>query len=190
VGRLESEAILGQRPASIPTAAGAARDILVGIAFLDGNATRRDKGTQLISPGANGYLESLTDALDRTVTFDQYDGAGRVKQETLPGNRVLLFDYDENGNLRSLTPPGRPVHAFTYTAVDLLHEYVPPVVPLDVRPMVDLTGNAQLKLAPPSGFSSGRWLSSTCDCPSRSGGLSFGPSRLRGTIWLPLGLWC
>jgi len=72
----------------------------------------------------NGYLDYIEDALGRRTTFDAYDDAGRVKQETLPGNRGISFDYDENGNLTSLTPPGKPAHLFEYTAVDLLEHYV------------------------------------------------------------------
>ena len=65
-----------------------------------------------------GYLETITDPLNRVTSF-QYDDAGRVTQQTLPGNRVIGFNYDANGNLTSLTPPGKPQHAFDYTEVDL-----------------------------------------------------------------------
>ena len=74
---------------------------------------------------ANGYLETITDPLNRVTSF-QYDDAGRVTQQTLPGNRTIGFTYDANGNLTSLTPPGKPQHAFDYTEVDLMKEYDPP----------------------------------------------------------------
>jgi RHS repeat-associated protein len=77
---------------------------------------------------ANGFLSSLTDALNR-VTGLSYDNAGRVTQQTLPDSRVIGFGYDANGNLTSLTPPGRPAHTFAYNAVDLLTSYTPPAVP-------------------------------------------------------------
>lgn len=72
-----------------------------------------------------GYLETVTDPLNRVTSF-QYDDAGRITQQTLPGNHVIGFTYDANGNLTSLTPPGKPQHAFDYTEVDLMKEYDPP----------------------------------------------------------------
>ncbi|MEP7339705.1 MAG: RHS repeat-associated core domain-containing protein [Acidobacteriota bacterium] len=77
---------------------------------------------------ANGFLASLTDALNRVTGFG-YDSAGRVTQQTLPDARVIGFAYDANGNLTSLTPPGRPAHTFAYNAVDLLTSYTSPTVP-------------------------------------------------------------
>jgi RHS repeat-associated protein len=77
---------------------------------------------------ANGFLSSLTDALNR-VTSLSYDNAGRVTQQTLPDSRVIGFGYDANGNPTSLTPPGRPAHTLAYNSVDLLTSYTPPTVP-------------------------------------------------------------
>ena len=74
---------------------------------------------------AQSYLASITDPLNRTVTFT-YDGAGRVLQQTMPDGRVIAYTYDANSNLTSLTPPGRPSHSFTYTPVDLEASYTPP----------------------------------------------------------------
>lgn len=80
-----------------------------------------------ISYNAQGYVDTLTDALNRNTTF-QYDLAGRVTRKTLPDGRELAYSYDANGNLTSLTPPGRPPHVFDYTAVDLTDRYTPPAV--------------------------------------------------------------
>lgn len=74
-----------------------------------------------------GYLESVTDALDR-VTRYSYDATGRVKTVTTPDSRTIGFDYDANGNLVSVTPPGRPSHGFDYNAVDLSTGYMPPAL--------------------------------------------------------------
>jgi len=74
-----------------------------------------------------GFLEWIQDAESREARFD-YDAAGRVVTQNLPGNRVVGYDYDANGNLTSLTPPGRPAHAFSYNAVDLVSRYTPPAV--------------------------------------------------------------
>ena len=75
----------------------------------------------------SGYLESVTDPLNRKVSLS-YDPAGRVTNQTLPDQRVISYTYDDNGNLDSLTPPGRPAHKFNYTPIDLPAHYTPPDV--------------------------------------------------------------
>jgi RHS repeat-associated protein len=72
-----------------------------------------------------GYVRTVTDPLNRTVTYTR-DSAGRVTTQTLPDGRVIGFGYDNNGNLTSITPPGRPAHGFDYTPVDLESAYAPP----------------------------------------------------------------
>ena len=74
---------------------------------------------------ANGYLASVTDALNRTISFTR-DADGRVTATTLPDGRVVGASYDENSNLLTLTPPGRPAHSFSYTSRDLTEQYTPP----------------------------------------------------------------
>lgn len=74
-----------------------------------------------------GYLQSIIDAENRTISFE-YDGAGRVTQQTLPDNRQISYGYDANGNVTSITPPGRPAHVFNYNAFDLEGQYTPPTV--------------------------------------------------------------
>ncbi len=75
----------------------------------------------------SGFLDTITDPLGRLTTFD-YDGAGRVTRQTLPGSRQIDYGHDDNGNLTSVTPPSRPAHAFTHTPVDLLETYTAPPV--------------------------------------------------------------
>ena len=74
----------------------------------------------------NSYdqLESLTTATG--VTSFEYDSAGRVKTQTLPGGRVVSYTYDAGGNILSLTPAGRPAYTFTYDNVGLNNDYVAP----------------------------------------------------------------
>jgi RHS repeat-associated protein len=86
-----------------------------------------DERTVLFGYNDQGYLQTVTDPLQRTVNYE-YDLAGRVTRQILPGNREILYGYDKNGNLVSLKPPGRPVHEFKYTKIDLTSEYVPPAV--------------------------------------------------------------
>jgi RHS repeat-associated protein len=74
---------------------------------------------------AQGYLQTATNPLSQTVSFE-YDQVGRVIKEVLPDSRETTYTYDAGGNMTSLTPPGRPSHAFTYTPVDLMAEYIPP----------------------------------------------------------------
>jgi RHS repeat-associated protein len=72
-----------------------------------------------------GYLDTVTDALSRSVGFS-YDLAGRVTSQLLPDNQRLGFGHDANGNLTTLTPPGRPTHSFSYGLDDLEDSYAPP----------------------------------------------------------------
>jgi RHS repeat-associated protein len=87
--------------------------------------TGADARALALTYGTDGYVQTVTDAANQQVLY-QRDGAGRVTQATLPGNRLLRFGHDANGNLTSLTPPGRPAHAFTYTPIDLESDYAPP----------------------------------------------------------------
>ncbi len=75
--------------------------------------------------GPDGYLDSVTDPLSRTVSFET-DEAGRVTKQILPDTREIRFAYDANGNVTSVTPPVRPAHGFDYTPADQLHVYTPP----------------------------------------------------------------
>jgi RHS repeat-associated protein len=86
-----------------------------------------DQRTLSFAYNPQGYLQTVTDPLDRTVGYE-YDFAGRVTRQILPDNREVLYSYDANGNLASLTPPGRTAHVFKYNAIDQTQEYVPPDV--------------------------------------------------------------
>jgi YD repeat-containing protein len=78
----------------------------------------------------SGFLDTITDPLDRVTSFD-YDGAGRVTRQVLPGAREVLYAYDDNGNLTQVTPPSKPAHGFAHTPVDLLSSYTAPEITLD-----------------------------------------------------------
>ena len=82
-----------------------------------------------VAYNAEGYIESITDALTRTTRYE-YDLAGRVKKQVLPDLREILYDYDANGNLTSLTPPGKQAHTFGYTVMNQEEDYVPPEIGL------------------------------------------------------------
>ena len=77
-------------------------------------------------PGT-GLLDTVTDPTSRVTSFD-YDLAGRLEKQILPGGREVLYDYDDNGNLASVTPRGRTAHLFDHNAVDLVDSYTPPQV--------------------------------------------------------------
>jgi RHS repeat-associated protein len=91
-----------------------------------GPASRSTDFTYYSGGPFDGFLQTIIDAENRTLSFDDYDLAGRVKKQTLPGAREVHYSYDENGNLTALTPPAQPLHAFDYTAVDLNSRYTPP----------------------------------------------------------------
>ncbi|HUU04164.1 MAG TPA: RHS repeat-associated core domain-containing protein [Myxococcota bacterium] len=95
----------------------------------------------------DGFLESMTDPLQRSVSF-AHDAAGRVTIQTLPDGREILFGHDANGNLTSITPPGRPQHDFDYTPIDEQSDYTPPPVAGsgDTATHYDYNLDGQLKL--------------------------------------------
>ncbi|MGH7788769.1 MAG: RHS repeat domain-containing protein, partial [Candidatus Binatia bacterium] len=100
------------------------------------------------SPAAKGQVRTTTDAAGRATTFE-YDGAGRVDAQILPGNRRVEFAYDLAGNVTAITPPGRPAHGFAYTPLNLEAAYTPPqVVPplADVETTYAYTADRQLDL--------------------------------------------
>lgn len=74
-----------------------------------------------------GFLQSITDAENRTVRFE-YDNVGRVTKQILPDSREIQYGYNANGSVTSITPPGRPAHIFNYNAFDLEDQYTPPDV--------------------------------------------------------------
>ena len=86
-----------------------------------------DTRTSTYAYGTDGFLESVTDTLNRVASFER-DGIGRITKQVLPDLREINFTYDANGNLASLTPPGRPPHIFRYTALDESREYEPPAI--------------------------------------------------------------
>jgi RHS repeat-associated protein len=92
--------------------------------------TRNWHYTYKTSGPATGLLDTITDPLSRTTAF-QYDDAGRVTSETLPGGRVITYGYDANGNVTSVRTPPRfagqtSLHTFSFSPVDLLQDYTPP----------------------------------------------------------------
>ena len=84
-----------------------------------------DERVFTLTYNAEGFLESITDPLNRSTGF-RNDPVGRITRQTLPDLREIDFSYDANGNVTSITPPGQPAHFFDYTAVNLTETYDPP----------------------------------------------------------------
>jgi YD repeat-containing protein len=100
-----------------------ARGRLVSVRQGSGDGER----VSSLAYNALGYVESVTDPLNRTTRYS-YDAAGRVSAVTNPDGRVVAYRYDSNGNLVAITPPGRPQHGFDYDAVDQSTSYAPPAL--------------------------------------------------------------
>ena len=84
VGRIVQSQVANLNPVSfVYDARGRVQSISQG----SGVETR----TSAFGYNANGYLETITDPLNRVTSF-QYDDAGRVTQQTLPGNRTIGFN--------------------------------------------------------------------------------------------------
>ena len=86
-----------------------------------GRATSTTQGTRqaTFAYTPDGDLSQVTDSLGRVTTYD-YDAAGRVTAEHLPGGRTVEFIYDENGNVTSVKPPSQPAHTFTFNPLGML----------------------------------------------------------------------
>jgi len=107
---------------------------------------------------AEGYLQRIEGPENMTVYYDQYDGAGRLLQMTLPGSRIVTFGYDANGNVTAVTPPRDPAdfpggittwpaHGFGYDEIDQLDAYnAPPPAPSDPLPITTYEYNAARQL--------------------------------------------
>jgi len=109
--------------------------VLGNIAAVDYSYNEKGKLSQIsqgdrtisLAYDSNGYVASVTNALNQTTSFT-YDSAGRVIKQTFADSREIAFTYDANGNLLSLTPPQKPSHNFSYTLVEQLANYTPPAV--------------------------------------------------------------
>lgn len=106
-----------------------ARGRLATVEAGSGAALRRTVFSYVAEGPAAGLVDTITDAEGR-VTRLEYDPAGRVSRQTLPGNRQVLYNHDANGNLLSITPPGRSAHVFDYSALNLPTIYAPPAAGL------------------------------------------------------------
>jgi RHS repeat-associated protein len=80
-----------------------------------------------ITYGADGFWNSITDPLGRTVSYTR-DSAGRITVKTLPGDVDVVFGYNAAGELGSITPPSQPKHSFTYTLNGQVASIIPPFV--------------------------------------------------------------
>ena len=120
VGHPVSTTVTGLNPVSF---AYDEKGRLTSMATGEGTDERRS----IMNYDAQGNLDSLTDALQRTTSFE-HDLAGRIIKQILPDGREVNYAYDPNGNLISLTPPGRDAHVFTYDGIDQESAYTPPEV--------------------------------------------------------------
>jgi RHS repeat-associated protein len=80
-----------------------------------------------VAYGTDGFVDSVTDPLDRTHAFS-YDLVGRVIERTRPDSGVIGLSYDANGNLDGITPAMQPEHGFGYDATERMTSYDPPAV--------------------------------------------------------------
>lgn len=74
-------------------------------------------GLYSISYNSNGHVSSITDPLQRSVSFE-YDSAGRFTRQVLPDLREINYTYDANGNSRQSLLQGAlkiafPLHPWT-----------------------------------------------------------------------------
>jgi RHS repeat-associated protein len=91
---------------------------------IDGPRTDLNDITQLSyhdcqNGNACGQLQSVTDALGHTTTFDAFDANGRLLQKTDPNGLVTSYAYDPRGRLSRITQQASGgvsrVTSFSYT---------------------------------------------------------------------------
>ncbi len=135
LGRLTSVGIVDSRPtAFFPVAYNYDDDGRLK------SVTRGDRSLVLSyypqsTDGSSGRPQSLTlssltaDDDTHVVTYDRYDGAGRLLQSTLPGARILGLGRDGAGNVNSVTPPGKTAHLMPRDGLNRVALYQPPPVP-------------------------------------------------------------
>ena len=93
-----------------------------------------------------GYLESVSDALGRSVGYE-YDEVGRLTTYTLLNGRQVHYTYDDDGNRTSISPPGQPAHSFAFDKMGLLLEYTPPNTGTGAPKKTQIFYNADAQLA-------------------------------------------
>ncbi len=69
-----------------------------------------------VEGGKRGQLQSVTNALGQTTTFDDYDAGHRLLQSTSPDNVVTTYSYDTRGRVLSVevAAPGEPSRTTSY----------------------------------------------------------------------------
>ncbi len=65
-----------------------------------------------------GLLTSLTDQVNTTTTFDQYNNRGQLKLKTDPLVKQTVFTYYDNGNLWTRKDRNNNTTTYTYTPTD------------------------------------------------------------------------
>lgn len=118
-----------------------ARGRLVSLTAGKGQGIR----TTTLGYNAQGWLDYITDAEQRTITFER-DSSGRIVRQILPDQQEVDFSYDANDNIASLTPPGRSSHLFSYDAMDQGQEYSPPLLPDVAQPSTNYVYNLDKEL--------------------------------------------
>lgn len=99
---------------------------------------------------ANGYLATVTDPLQRSVTISN-DLDGRPTQITLPDQRIVDLVTDPNGNVTALTTPKDDTHTFAYDPIDRETRYEAPAIgptPTVTDTDYDLDGNPEQQRLP------------------------------------------
>ncbi len=117
-------------PATLLTERVSVPDLLDKLYSYDdrGNLISLQQGTRHASFVYNtlGFIESMTDALNRTTTYE-HDPVGRVTRINRPDGSSVSFIYDLNGNMTVLTNPVDVEHEFTFNRANLPSGYHTPI---------------------------------------------------------------
>ena len=93
-----------------------------------GRATKIQTGERYVeyTYAGNGNVQSVTDALQRTTSYD-YDAMDRTTAIHRPDGKTIRFEYDPNGNMKVLDTPSQVHHDFDYTSVNQVSQYKTPL---------------------------------------------------------------
>ena len=90
-------------------------------------AVRQNDRETVFAYDSMGFLSAMTDAENRTTTYDTDDPVGRVTGIHRPDGGTVRLDYDANGNMTVLTNPVDVSHTFDFNKVNLNSAYHAPI---------------------------------------------------------------
>lgn len=81
----------------------------------------------LYTYNTDGYTQTIEDSLGQLTSWS-YDDAGRLTQQNLNGDRVIINEFDSNGNVTKVISPELTEYIYKYTDSDKVESFSLPSV--------------------------------------------------------------